>query len=235
MTVLTAEKLMKLTSQDLTKNIELHVHDCPARISLMISRPNLLDYWSDILTDLSTNIILKEIGYDLLSSIYISTNGMYRNAYISLRSAVELGISFFYFTDHNYHFLQWKRNVFDMTWSRLVDVDKGVLSNKYLSLFNEAFNTELFIETVKEIYRNCSEYVHGKYEYMHSIGTQRITYDKAKFMQWSTIFLRTVELLLILLSVRFTEKINDLNQDHKETMNEIYKNLGFGELEINNE
>ncbi|WP_028594643.1 hypothetical protein [Paenibacillus assamensis] len=235
MSGLTAELLLITTAQDLSRNIKKHVEECSEKISSMINHLNLLDFWSESLVDTPTQVILKEIGYDLLSSIYISTNGMYRNAYISLRSAIELGIGFFYFTDHNYDFLEWKRNNFDLTWSRLKDFDKGVLSKKYLSLFNDKFNFELYIELVSNIYRECSEYVHGKYDYMHSTDSHRILFSKEKFNEWSNMFLQIVEVIIVLLSVRFNEKLGDLDGFQLETSNDIFRKLGFMELIIENE
>lgn len=235
MRALTAEKLLLVTAKDLAENISRHAEDFPERIAAMVAHLNLLDYWIDKLTDIPTKIILQEIGYDLLSSIYISSNGMYRNAYISLRSAIELGIGFFYFTDNNYDFLQWKRNKFDLTWSRLNDSEKGVLSKKYLSIFKEDFQTENYIEVVGEIYRECSEYVHGKYAYMHSVDSQRILFNGDKFLHWSGMFLKLIDVLLILLVVRFGEEVEEIDDYQIESLNEIFKRLDFRELIIENE
>jgi hypothetical protein len=236
MSLLSVDQLLLTTSEDLSKNIRTHAGECKDLISVMISRLNLLDYWTEVLLkETTTVVILKEVSYDLLSSIYISTNGMYRNAYISLRSAIELGVSFFYFTDHNYDFLDWKRNKFDMTWTRLNDYDKGVLSKRYLNLFNEQFNSEEFIDTVKEVYRECSEYVHGKYEYMHSLKSAKIIFDKETFMSWGSMFIKVIDIILILLSVRFKDRLKLIEQDYIESMNDIFIGLGFKELIIENE
>lgn len=236
MSILTAEQLLNSTSEELSHNMRRHTEECNEIISLMVNRLNLIDYWNEeLLKDISTVVILKEVGYDLLSSIYIGANGMYRNAYISLRSAIELGVGFFYFTDHNYDFLDWKRNKFDMTWTRLNDFDKGVLSKRYLNLFNEQFNTNEFIEAVGEVYRECSEYVHGKYEYMHSLTSSKITFNKETFIKWGEMFIKIIDLILILLSVRFKEKLKLIDGDKIEVINEIYKNMGFRELMIEND
>lgn len=236
MSVITVEQLLSSTSEELSNNMKRHTDECKELISLMVNRLNLIDYWNEnLLKDISTVVILKEVGYDLLSSIYIGANGMYRNAYISLRSAIELGVGFFYFTDHNYDFLDWKRNKFDMTWTRLNDFEKGVLSKRYLNLFNEQFNSDIFIEMVKEVYRECSEYVHGKYEYMHSFKSPKIIFNRETFIKWGTMFIEVIDLILILLSVRFKEELKFIDGDTIEVLNEIYNNMGFKELVIENE
>lgn len=237
MSILSVEQLLHSTSEELSYNMKRHTEECKEIISLMVNRLNLLDYWNEeLLKDTATVTILKEVSYDLLSSIYISTNGMYRNAYISLRSAIELGIGFFYFTDHNYDFLDWKRNKFDMTWTRLNDYEKGVLSERYIKLFNEQLNSTEFIEVVNEVYRECSEYVHGKYEYMHSLkSSSKITFNKETFIRWGSMFIKIIDLILILLSVRFKEKLKFIDGDTIEIINDIYNNWGFRELVIENE
>ena len=52
-----------------------------------------------------TQIILKEIIHDLISGLYSGLQALYRNAYISLRSGIELSLTYVYFLDHNYEYL----------------------------------------------------------------------------------------------------------------------------------
>lgn len=47
-----------------------------------------------------TQIILKEIIHDLISGLYSGLQALYRNAYISLRSGIELSLTYVYFLDH---------------------------------------------------------------------------------------------------------------------------------------
>ena len=101
----------------------------------MLHYLEMLNLWSNKLDSYEPKAVLKEVCYDLLSSLYIAAQGMYRNAYICLRSALELGMSFIYFIDRNYEYLLWKANDYDMKWSTLKDNENGLLSKKYLSLF----------------------------------------------------------------------------------------------------
>ena len=63
----------------------------------MVHYLEMLNLWTSKLQGFEQVAVLKEVCYDLLSSLYIAAQGMYRNAYICLRSALELGMSFSYF------------------------------------------------------------------------------------------------------------------------------------------
>lgn len=62
-------------------------------------------------TNKAANIMMKEVVYDLETSIYSGLIGLYRNAYISLRSEIELCLAYIYFVDHNYNYIFWKRDI----------------------------------------------------------------------------------------------------------------------------
>lgn len=113
---------------------------------------NSVEKFCALVEDEQIVLVMKEVCHDLISSVYMASNGMYRNAYICLRSAIELALAVLYFLDHNFDFLLWKQNKYDVKWSVLNNRELGVLSNKYFNLFceTEADFTD-FIERV-EIY-----------------------------------------------------------------------------------
>lgn len=214
--------IMKDMSESLNSNINCTIENNPQSFSEMILHLELLDSWVTLSNNLEANIILKEVCYDLLTSLFIVSNGMYRNGYISLRSALELGLSFIYFVDNNYDFLLWQKNKYDMKWATLKDYEKGIISKKYLSLFNNELDLDEIINNTINTYRKCSEYVHGKYEYMHTkINEQNITYNEKSFDDWSSMFLKVVKILLAFIGLRFNNKIINLEEDKKMIMNEI--------------
>lgn len=222
------------SAEQLAFNIKLHIEECSSELTEMLNHLNLLNSWTDYLNGYQTNIVLKEVVYDLLSSVYISTNGMYRNAYSSLRSAIELGIGFVYFTDHNYDFCKWKLNKFDLSWFLLNSESQGVLNKSYLTLFYPQIKYEPYIEKVNKLYRECSEFTHGKFNYMQTIENSKITFDRSKFTKWAKIYVEVIQLLIILLRVRFKNELALFEQeDTIDFMNDIFKNLNHKELKIN--
>lgn len=176
--------------------------------------------------------VLKEVENDLLNSIIFMTQSFYRNSMMCLRSAMELFLSFLYYHDRHYEFLLWKNNRMDMTWSKLFDSDNGVISQKYLSLFMSGnLKIDELKETIRNHYHECSEYVHGKYEYMQSINEIRIKYEPQAVIQYFKQVNAVVDIVILLLFVRFGREYNlkDLMDDKVSIWNPIIKRYG-GEL-----
>lgn len=234
--MLSIDELLLKTGDELHENFKKHVKECNIEVSLMVNRLNILDgFIENIIPDIDAKIILEEVSYDLLASIYITGKGMYRNGYISIRSAIELGLSFFYFLEHNYDFLKWKKNKFDISWTRLNDPNNGVITNDYLNLFDESFESEDFINNIKRIYRECSQYVHGKYEYMHCVKIGKISFDIDKFREWSNIFVEAIDIILILIAIRFKDRLIQYYSNDFDALNDIFKNMGLKEMNITHE
>lgn len=217
-----ADSLTKNTLETIENNEELYAE--------MVHYLDMLNLWTSKLQGYEQVAVLKEVCYDLLSSLYIAAQGMYRNAYICLRSALELGMSFSYFIDRNYEYLLWKANDFDIKWSTLKDSEHGLLSKKYFSLFLGDIDISDLIEKFKSVYRECSEYVHGKYKYMHTIEEQKISYQKEKLEIWGAMFIEIAKLLNILYTIRFINLANLFSDDKKISLKEILSDYKLGEI-----
>lgn len=129
------KRVMEESAEALTENTLKTVDTHGELYAEMLHYLEILNLWSRKLEIYDSNVVLKEVCYDLLSSLHIAAQGMYRNAYICLRSALELGMSFIYFIDRNYEYLLWKVNDYDMKWSTLKDNENGLLNKKYFSFF----------------------------------------------------------------------------------------------------
>ncbi|MGD2406309.1 hypothetical protein D9R10_08985 [Bacillus velezensis] len=230
--LLDIKKAMEKSAETLTENTLKTVNNHGELYAEMLHYLEMLNLWSSKLEAYNSNIVLQEVCYDLLSSLYIAAQGMYRNAYICLRSALELGMSFIYFIDRNYEYLLWKENDYDMKWSTLKDNEKGLLSKKYFSLFlgKDSIQIDDLIEQFKSVYRECSEYVHGKYKYMHTIEEQKIHYQEEKLETWSVMFIDITKLLNILFTIRFNEYANSFSYDKKISLKEILTDYKLGGL-----
>ena len=127
--------------------------------------------------DFEFDELLKEITHDVFASIYFCLQGFYRQSYISLRCILEMGISLFQFKDNNYKYLLWKNNKRDIIWSEFNKENEGILIDKYWELFLKG-NFETFNITINNCYRECSEYVHGKDEYLKQLKDFQVKYNK---------------------------------------------------------
>ena len=221
----TTSEIMQRMFASLENNSRVAVEKNEKIYSQIIMYLNSVEVFCDLLENEQIKLVMNEVCYDLISSVYMASNGMYRNAYICLRSAIELALAVLYFLDHNFDFLLWQENQYDVKWAVLNNKEQGVLSNRYLNLFCES-NTDFgrFIEKVEDIYHNCSEYVHGKYSFMQTNFMQtKIKYDSSIFKEWSENWFDEVKVITLLLAIRLHKKLGELNDEIKKQLAEDAK------------
>lgn len=174
--------------------------------------------------DNDVQIILKEVIHDLISGLYSGLQSLYRNAYISLRSGIELSLAYVYFLDHNYEYLFWKQDKYDVKWSVLESEDVGVLSKKYLSLFSEDEFEKLFC-VCRKVYRDCSQFVHGKYEYMYTVKHHVVEYDKNTFIDFLNMSYELTNVVIALLLIRHSNSNLGIDETYKNIVEKNLKKL----------
>ena len=131
----TTSEIMQRMFASLENNSRVAVEKNKKIYSQIIMYLNSVEGFCDLLENEQIKLVMNEVCYDLISSVYMASNGMYRNAYICLRSAIELALAVLYFLDHNFDFLLWQENQYDVKWAVLNNKEQGVLSNRYLNLF----------------------------------------------------------------------------------------------------
>ena len=197
------------------KNVDDSIINNKEEISKLLVKLEIIKKCQDNLTSNCVEVI-EEVENDLLNGILFMTQAFYRNSFMCLRSAMELGLSFIYYTDRNYEFLLWKHNCIDMTWSKLIDSENGVMSKKYLQLFcNRDLKVEDLSNDIKKCYHKCSEYVHGKYNFMQSINEINIKYSKKLSNEYIEKANEVFDYIIVLLFIRFGKSNN-----YKEKLNE---------------
>ncbi|MCY7916799.1 hypothetical protein [Bacillus vallismortis] len=214
--------------------VKQHFEEHDKEIIELYSLLECLTNLNTIYPNIESNIIMDEVKTDLFSSIYLSTKGMYRNAFISLRSSLELGIGYLYFLDNNLDYIKWTKNKFDLSWSRLNDEKYGVLRVDYLKLFYETENLdeayEVLIGKCNSNYRICSEYTHGKYGYMKTNLSTRYEYDEYDYKKFIDSYKEVVTCLIILQVIRFNKFLNNLNSEYLDDVEVILKSEGLKEI-----
>lgn len=192
----------------ITRNINDSISDNEHSISQLLIKLEILDICQK---EISNNCIavFNEVQNDLLNGVVFLTQAFYRNSYICLRSAMELALSFIYYTDRNYEFLLWKNNFIDMTWAKLSNSENGVLSGRYLQLFcdDSLIVTELN-KDISKCYHECSEYVHGKYQFMQSINKVEIKYDNCSFLKCYKQINLVCDCIITMMFIRFGKELN---------------------------
>lgn len=159
--------------------------------------------------------VLSEAKNDLFNSIVFACQGFYRNAFICLRSSIELMFSFIYYYDHNYEYILWKSDCIDTKWSTVTDIENGVFNKKfYKIIWEREINLSRYIEKVTEAYHKCSQSVHGKYNYMQAVTYYMVKYDDTSFCNYIKQFEDIAEIIKIIHYLRFKQELDaELDSD----------------------
>lgn len=197
----------------------------------------MLDKFSEIYIGIEADEIMKEVSMDIVLSYYLSSIGMYRAAYSNLRSALELSMQYIYFIDNNYSYLNWRNNIKDISWSSLFG-ENGYFLENYKNIFPIKNTTVAFKDIVNnfvcESYRNCSEYIHGKYNFtMLNKTSGKLIYDENEFEKFILEFNKVLNLIFLFQIIRFCKRIEkntSVNKDEiLEYSNEILKEFKIKE------
>ena len=178
-----------------------------------------------IRSDRDVFYVLSESENDLLNSIVFACQGFYRNAFMCLRSSIELMFSFIYYYDHNYEYILWKSDCIDTKWSTVTDLENGVFNKEfYRIIWERDINLSGFIEKVKEAYHICSQSVHGKYGYMQAVTYSSVKYEEAFFCNYIKQFKDITEIIKIILYLRFKQELdNKLDHDDLKQLDNLIR------------
>ena len=224
--------LFQNANLQLGNNLEATSKDYESDLSDIVMILNAFESIGDKIINDDVKTIFNEFCYDLFISVHLAINGIYRNSNASLRSACELALGFFYFKDYNYHFEKWKMKSFDLTWTLLVDEENGILSTKYLNRNGNFSKSADLIEDYKNIYRECSEYVHGKYSYMQTLKSTKIIYNKELFNDFYLLFKRLTTCIFSVYAIRFEQELSTITEDNLEFINEKLKKYSLNNFRI---
>lgn len=144
-----------------------HLSSCIYEFSMSLSDPQEKD-------------ILKMVSGQLESATFSMTLGLYRQAFSSLRLALEMWLAVIYFSAHKIELQEWLDGKIDIKWAKLIDESNGVLSKRFVNAFfsDLSNDVEQYRDSAIVTYRNLSEYVHGNNETWVNSGIKLIYNDK---------------------------------------------------------
>jgi hypothetical protein len=128
--------------------------------------------FSENLADIHDINLLRAVSSQIEASALSLALGIYRQAFSSLRLALELGLGTIYFSLFKLEHNEWLRGKTDIKWSKLIDSNNGVLSNRLTSAFFPELNDYVneYNDKAGSVYRKLSEFVHGNYETWEKSG-----------------------------------------------------------------
>lgn len=169
---------------------------------------SFISEFSDCIADNDIKKILQTVFIQLESATLNLALGLYRQAFSSLRLAFELGLGAIHFSINRLELEEWKAGVCDIKWSKLIDNDNGVLSNRFCKAFFPSLQAHILTINgdAKLTYRAMSEFVHGNSETWDTNGFT-ISYNFTLIEKYFQIFQSVCEILIFSLCCRYLQTI----------------------------
>ena len=179
--------------------------------------------FSSSILDRDERTVLEAVSIQLESANFSLTLGLYRQAFSSLRLALELGLAAIYFSAHRIELNEWLDGRLDIKWSVLTDRENGVLSKRFSQAFFKELTDEIehYRGQSTSVYRKLSEYVHGNSETWEK-GI-KLAYDAEIFDTYLDYYKSSVEVILFACVCRYT---TSLEESSRESMQFVTEELG---------
>lgn len=176
--------------------------------------------------------LLDEATLDLITSLFNTFSGFYRQGMVSLRSSLELTALYVYYFDHPIEFKYFltERGYRGPTLSELIN--KGdFLVKKYCSLFinEDKLKKELHTE-VENTYKELSKYVHGRLGRLQTLTSFPINFNKEELSNFMKEWEKLIGIGNTILAVRFLNKMNEMDKEEKDAICFIIKKLDILEV-----
>ena len=121
--------------------------------------------WIELLGDSYEVILYKEALSEYRSMLLFWCMGLYKHAFISLRSYFEETLFGVQLSANEWKFRLWKNGSLDLYWSQITNENDGIFSSKFVDAFSPLFCKEAtgMRRIAIEVYRECSEFIHNNY------------------------------------------------------------------------
>jgi len=224
--------ILKKTNQTFEQTLKnLNPKDQQALTSL-----NTYFYWKDFLNktfplDNKVIILLDEATFDLVSSLFNSFSGFYRQGMISLRSSLELTELYVYYFDHPVEFKYFLHDRKKRPLPSELINKENFLTKKYCLLFvdKNKLKKELHTE-IEKTYKELSFYVHGRLGKLQTLNTFPVNFNKRAFSNFLKEWQRIIFLGNTILAVRFYKKINIMDKTKRDRICSEIKKLNILEV-----
>lgn len=203
-------------------------------IDKCIAFSNDLQTWISYCGNLGEMMLVKEAQNECVKSIYFCTEGFYKEAITTMRQYFEHLLFAIFLSTSDFNYRLWRKGKYDMSWGRITDKDSGVFSEKFIELYADDIDSDRSIgllNACKNIYRECSEFVHGNYEKLDML-CEKLVYDSNNFQLYVKCFTSAQYIICMALFIRFryilnnSETLNDLEliiRDNIGTLKEVQK------------
>lgn len=151
--------------------------------------------------------LVKAAQDECIKSILMCMQGLYKEAMMTLRQFFEHMLFAILLSTNDYNYRLWKRGKYDMSWAQIVDSEKGIFAKEYINSYaldiDESRSIE-FMTIAKNVYRECSEYVHGNYDKLELLS-ENMEYIEENVIRYIEIFESVRYTISFSLFIRFRE------------------------------
>lgn len=170
------------------------------------------------------NIVSSQIEASTLSA----SMGMYRQAFASLRLALEMGLATAHFSAHRLDFHEWLDGRRDIKWATIIDQDEGVLSARFAKAFFPEFSadTSAYRSQAIELYRKLSEFVHGNSDTWIGCGT-KISFSEENILSYFKSASSVGEVILFVIACRYLKTFSPQIRETMEFIPEEMNHLDY--------
>lgn len=172
--------------------------------------------------------ILIAVSSQMESATLTACLGMYRQAFASLRLALEMGLGAVYFSIHQLELQEWINGRADIQWSALIDENNGVLSDRFAKAFFKEFSEHIamYHHKTSGVYRKLSEYVHGNNETWLKSRLE-LHYNDELLLSYFANNEEVAKIILYVLSCRYLKTFSSATLESLEFIPEEMSHLSY--------
>ena len=180
------------------------------------------------INDQSEKDILIAVSSQFEAATLNACFGMYRQAFASLRIALEMGLGAVHFSVHKLELQEWIDGRADIKWSSLIDENNGILSVRFAKAFFPEFSQDIasYREKTSSMYRKLSEFVHGNKETWVE-SSFKLSYDDKLLKSYFKIVAEVSEVILYVVSCRYFKSFSKMAVESLEFISEEMRHLSY--------
>lgn len=198
-----------------------------------------LHKWVSYCDNLKDYILVQEAQTECVNSIYMCAQGFYKEAITTMRQFFEHMSFAIMLSANDYKYKLWQVGRHDMSWMQIVDDQNGIFGKQFISVYAEELDEVRSVELLtiaKNVYRECSEYVHGNFEKLSTLP-DNLLFDESAVEQYIEYFTSIQYLICMALFIRFRHIFNkpgtiaaleSIISDNLGTLPEIQQLLSHG-------
>lgn len=169
------------------------------------------DNWVAQFSDMNEVILYKYALLEYQHALLLVVQGMYRQAFNSLRFCLEHTCFGIYLSINEYDFRKWKAGQLDVYWKNITG-ENSIFSKTFINLFAPELSdkaTELRT-MAKAVYRECSEFTHGNYS-VALLLSDELDYDEELFLLWQDKAETIRYIITMMFFIRYKDYIQNKN------------------------